>query len=165
MPIRRLALALCATLLLVGCTTQRDSADTQDTSGGDGSAEADTAEGATAEADTVTTRGGPNVPVYIYGTWDFTATQIGGDDTITGVLTIAEEPGASRLAASNGVDAALAIEEMDVTNTSFVLSGTLEGAEPMSLSLAGSLAGDEMTAEADMGARGVYALTATRRQP
>lgn len=159
MPIRRLAFALCATLLLAGCTTQRDSADTQDTPGDDA------AESDTVESDTVTTRGvaGPNIPVYIYGTWDFTATQIGGGDSLTGVLTIAEESGASRLVASDGLDAPLAIEEMDVTNASFVLSGTVQGAEPMPVTLAGSLAGDEMTAEAELGERGTYALTAVRR--
>lgn len=158
MPIRRFVFALCVTLLAAGCMTQRDSTETND--------EDDTMEEDTVEADTHTTRGGgmPNVPVYLDGTWDFTATPINGGETLTGVLTIAEEPGASRVVASNGIDAPLAIEGRAVTNANFTLDGMLQTAEgPMSVSLAGSLDGDEMTAEAEVEGVGTYALTGTRR--
>jgi hypothetical protein len=43
--------------------------------------------------------------VYLDGTWDFTATQIGGSETFTGTLTIDEERGASRGLTSTGLGA------------------------------------------------------------
>lgn len=161
MPIRRLAFALCATLFLAGCMTQRDSADMDDVPSDD-----DMMANDTTEADTATTRGGgmPNIPVYLYGTWDFTATQIDGADTMAGVLTIAEEEGGSRLVASNGIDAPLVIEGMEVTNANFTLAATVHtDAGPVPVDLAGSLTGDEMTAEAEIEGSGTYALTGTRR--
>lgn len=156
MPIR-LALALCLSLALTGCMTQRDSADPN---ADDGMAEEDPM-----GVDTAMTHGGmPNVPVYLDGAWDFNATQIDGDETMTGTLTIAEEQGASRVLTSTGVDAPLVIEEMDMSNANFTLSGTLQTANgPVPVSLVGSLAGDEMTAEAEVEGLGTYALTGTRR--
>jgi hypothetical protein len=156
MPIRRLALALCLALLAAGCTTQRDSTDV----------DADTnEEGDVAEEDTETTRGGmPNVPAYLDGAWDFTATQVDGDEAFTGTLTIAEAEGASRVLTSTGIDAPLAIEGMEVTNDTFVLDGTLQTPEgPVSVNLAGSLSGDEMSAEADVEGLGTFAITGTRQ--
>jgi len=136
--------------LLIGCMAQRDSADTS----GDETVETDT------------TRGGgmPNVAAYPYGAWDFTATEIGGDETITGMLLLDEAEGASRLTTSDGIDAPLLVEEFDVTNNTFVLNGVIESASGLiPVSLAGSLAGDEMSAEAEVEGRGAYALTAVRR--
>lgn len=138
--------------LLIGCMTQRDSADMENDA--DGTMETDT------------TRGGgmPNVAAYPYGAWDFTATEIGGDDTMTGTLMLAEAEGASHLTTSGGIDAPLLIEEFDLTNTNFVLSGTVQSNDgPMPVSFAGSLSGNEMTAEAELDGRGTYALTAVRR--
>lgn len=137
--------------LLVGCMAQRESPDTPD----DGTVETDT------------TRGGgmPNIAAYPYGAWDFTATEIGGDDTITGTLTLAETEGASRIVASNGLDAVLQIEEFELTNTNFVLSGVIQSAEgPIPVTMAGALAGDEMSAEADLTGGSSYAVTAVRQQ-
>jgi hypothetical protein len=136
--------------LLIGCMSQRDSADTP----GDDPAATDT------------TRGGgmPNIAAYPYGAWGFTATEIGGDDTMTGTLLLAEAEGASRLTTSDGLDAPLLIDEFDVTNNAFVLSGVVQDDDgPMPVSIAGLLAGDEMSAEAELEGRGTYALTAVRQ--
>lgn len=136
--------------LLIGCMAQRDSADTPD----DGTVTTDT------------TRGGgmPNVAAYPYGAWDFTATEIGGDETITGVLTLADVEGASRIVASNGIDAELQIDALELTNNAFVLSGVIQSAEgPIPVSMAGALAGDEMSAEADLSGGSSYAVTAVRQ--
>jgi hypothetical protein len=136
--------------LLIGCMAQRDSADTPD----DGAAETDTTRG----------EGMPNVAAYPYGAWDFTATEIGGDDTMTGTLLLAEAEGASRFTTSDGLDAPLLVEEFDVTNNAFVLSGVVQDfGGPMPINVAGSLAGSEMSAEAVIEGRGTYALTAVRR--
>jgi hypothetical protein len=135
--------------LLIGCMAQRDSADTP----GDDPAATDT------------TRGGemPNIAAYPYGAWSFTATEIGGDDTMTGTLVLAEAEGVSRLTTSDGLDAPLLVEEFDVTNNTFVLSGMVQDdGGSMPISVAGSLAGDEMSAEAELEGRGTYALTAVR---
>lgn len=99
-----------------------------------------------------------------YGAWDFTATEIGGDETLTGILTLAETEGASRIVASNGIDAVLQIDEFELTNTNFVLNGVIQSAEgPIPMTMAGTLAGDEMSAEADLTGGSGYAVTAVRR--
>ena len=136
--------------LLIGCMAQRDSADTP----GDGTAETDTTWGG----------GMPNVAAYPYGAWAFTATHIGGDETMTGTLLIAETEGASRFTTSDGLDAPLLIDEFDVTNNVFVLTGVVQDdGGPVPISVAGSLAGSEMSAEAELEGRGTYALTAVRQ--
>ena len=116
--------------------------------------------------ETETTGGGmiPNGPVYLFGTWVITATQIDGDDTFSGTLVIEEGQTGSRLTLTDGFDAPLEIYELDVTNANFLLGGTLETPRgPLPVSLAGSLLGDEMTAEGEVMGRGTYALTGTRR--
>ncbi len=52
-----------------------------------------------------------------------------------------------------------------MTNANFVLAGIVQAAEPRPVTLAGSINGDEMSAEADMSGMGTYALTGMRRQP
>lgn len=158
MPIHRLAVALCLTLLAAGCMTHRDSTDMND--------DEDTMENDAVDADTVTTPGGgmPNVPVYLDGVWDFTATPIDGGESITGTLTIADEPGASRVVASNGIDAPFAIQGREMTNASFTLDGTLQTTEgPVPVHIAGALDGDAMSAEAEVEGIGTFTLTGTRR--
>ena len=118
--------------------------------------------------ETETTGGGmtPNGPVLIFGTWTFTATQIGGDDTLAGTLTLAEGQNASRLVLTDGFNASLQISELDVTNANFVLAATVQTEDgPLPFSLAGSLTGDEMSAEANVEGMGAYALFGTRRTP
>ncbi|MEM1041179.1 MAG: hypothetical protein AAGI91_00975 [Bacteroidota bacterium] len=143
MPVRTLALALFAAFLIAGCTTPRDSADT---------------DGATSPAG-----GPPNVSTYVYGTWDYTMTALAGGDTVTGMLTIPEE-GSGRFTMSDGTDAALDAPALSVTAPNFVLDGRVLADEPFGLSLAGSVAGDNMEAEANLDGMGAYRLTATRVQ-
>lgn len=145
MLLRLLVYALLTPMLFTGCTAQRD----------------------TPEVVTETEGGnmGPNGPVYIFGAWDFTATQIDGDDTLTGTLTIGEERDASRIALSDGSDSPLVIDELDVTNANFILKGAVQTDNgPLSLSLAGSINGDEMSAEAEVEGLGTYALTGMRQR-
>lgn len=107
-----------------------------------------------------------NVPAYLYGTWAYTMTEAGGTETITGTLVLAEAPAESRMTTSRGMDAPLVIEEMDLTNANFVLTGTVQAEDGLlPLTLVGALNGDEMSAEADVSSMGTYALTATRRRP
>ncbi len=143
MPIRLLVLTLFASLLLIGCTTQRDSADMDD--------------------DMPPVGGPPPISTYVYGTWDYTMASLNSSDTMTGLLTISEE-GPGRLTMSNGLDASIETQEVSVTAPNFILDGMVQTEEPFSLSLAGSVAGDHMEAEANLDGMGVYLLTATRVQ-
>jgi hypothetical protein len=150
MPLRCLLLPLSA--LLIGCAAPRDSAEAE------GDAEA------TAETETTRDGGAPDAAVYPYGAWDFTATQIGGDETFTGTLTLAEEEGASRVLTSTGIDAPLLIDAFDLTNTSFMLEGLVQTANgPLAVRMAGSMAGGEMSAEAELEGSGTYAVSAVRQ--
>ena len=143
--IRTITLALALPLLFASCMAQRETPEMP-------------------EMETETTGGGmtPNGPVVIAGAWVFTATEIGGEETLSGTLTI--EEGVGHLSLTDGFEAPLAIYEMEVTNANFLLGGTIETSQgPLPLSLAGSIAGDEMSAEAEVMGRGTYAFTGTRR--
>lgn len=134
--------------LLLGCTAQRDAAE---------------AEGHE-RTETTQNGGALDVAAYPYGAWDFTATQIGGDDAFTGTLTLAEEEGASRVLTSTGIDAPLLVNVFESTNISFVLEGSIQTANgPLTVSMAGSMAGDEMSAEAELEGNGTYAVSAVRQ--
>ncbi len=87
MSLRVLALTLFIPFLCSGCMAQRDTP------------EPETPEMETPEMETETTGGGmtPNGPVYLFGTWDFTVTEIGGEDTISGTLMIGGGADASRV--------------------------------------------------------------------
>lgn len=45
---------------------------------------------------------GPNMAVVPFGTWDYTMTEIDGDEVVTGALVLGESRGASRIAMSSG---------------------------------------------------------------
>ena len=143
MPVRSLALTLFASLLLVGCMTQRDAADMDE--------------------EMPPVGGPPNIPTYVYGTWDYTMTALDSGNTMTGLLTISEE-GPGRFTMSNGIDASLETQEVSVTAPNFILDGMVQANEPFGLSLAGSVAGDNMEAEANLDGMGTYRLTAIRLQ-
>ncbi len=138
MPVRPFTLALLAPLLLAGCLAQRASTGVDDVPGGPMP---------------------PGVPNYVYGTWDYTMTAPDGS-TLTGLLTIAED-GTGRFTTSTGTDAPLATQDVSVTAPTFILAGTVQADEPLSLSLAGSVEADRMTAEATLDGT-AYALEATR---
>lgn len=144
MPLRLFALAVVLPFLCAGCMAQRD----------------------TPEMETDTMGGGmtPNGPAYLYGTWEYTMTEISTGEAISGTLFLEEAPTVSRVVTSRGVDAPLVIEEVELTNANFVLTGTvMADSGPLPITLAGSLSGDEMSAEADVTGMGIYALTGTRQ--
>ncbi len=141
MPSRLFAFALLAPLLIAGCMTPREAPDT-----GNGDVP-----------------GGPmppNIPTYVYGTWDYTMTAADGSDTLAGLLTINED-GTGRLTTSAGLDAPLALGDVSTTAPNFTLAATVQADEMLSLSLAGQVEGDRMTAEGNLNGA-VYALEATR---
>lgn len=141
MPLRLFVLAILAPLLFAGCMTQRDSADM--------------------EEDTPPVGGPPNVSTYVYGTWDYTMTALDGSDTMSGLLTISEE-GPGRFTTSTGLDAPLEAQEVNVTAPSFLLDATVRADQSFGFSLAGSVTGDTMEAEANLDGMGTYRLTAMR---
>lgn len=150
MPFHLLAV-LGFALLAAGCMTQRDTTDTDATTGTD------------TTATDAPMPGAPNIAVYLDGTWELSLVPRGGGERHTGTWTIAED-GANRFATAQGLDAPVRVAERWISGDVFSVSGVVETPEgPAPFEAGGTLQGHEMHGEVTIEGIGTFDLTGTRR--